>query len=176
LLDHESELVIREHATTPPAPSIMCSGLRHLLGFRFAPRIRDLNERRPLRPITARPLADPSRTCRRSDQCSRIEENWDETLRLAASIRAGTVSAFGHAARFLRLSAPEPRRARLAGDRADRAHPVHARRFDDLEQRCRTGSILNKGEGTQRVARAISSTVSASARPHRENQRHRASA
>ncbi|MFT2675520.1 Tn3 family transposase, partial [Escherichia coli] len=68
-------------------------GLCHLLGFRFAPRIRDLNERRlyslssldpwpTLRPLVARPV-----------NVRAIEADWDEALRLAASIRAGTVSA-----------------------------------------------------------------------------------
>jgi TnpA family transposase len=45
LLDYESELVIREHATTAGAVDHLF-GLCHLLGFRFAPRIRGLNERR----------------------------------------------------------------------------------------------------------------------------------
>lgn len=46
LLDHESELVIREHATDTAGAVDHVFGLCHLLGFRFAPRIRDLNERR----------------------------------------------------------------------------------------------------------------------------------
>ncbi|BCI73005.1 hypothetical protein SPKIRA_38350 (plasmid) [Sphingomonas paucimobilis] len=93
LLDHESELVIREHATDTAGAVDHVFGLCHLLGFRFAPRIRDLNERRlyslspldswpTLRPLVAGPV-----------KIRAIEENWDETLRLAASIRAGTVSA-----------------------------------------------------------------------------------
>ena len=63
------------------------------MGFRFAPRIRDLGERRlyalgdllpfpTLRLLVAGPI-----------NARAIEEHWDETLRLAASIKAGTVSA-----------------------------------------------------------------------------------
>jgi TnpA family transposase len=93
LLDHESELVIREHATDTADAVDHVFGLCHLLGFRFASRIRDLNERRlhslssldpwpTLRPLIAGPV-----------NVRAIEAHWDETLRLAASIRAATVSA-----------------------------------------------------------------------------------
>ena len=65
--------------------------LFHLLGFRFAPRIRDLSDRRlftiersrshgALDPMVAGPVT-----------MSTIEENWDEVLGLAASVRVGTV-------------------------------------------------------------------------------------
>lgn len=62
LLGHESELVIREHAIDTAGAVDHVFGLCHLFGFRFAPRIRNLNERRlygfsPLDPWpTLRPL------------------------------------------------------------------------------------------------------------------------
>lgn len=46
LLDHESGIAIREHATDTAGVVDHVFGLRHLLGFRFAPRIRGLGERR----------------------------------------------------------------------------------------------------------------------------------
>ncbi len=46
LLDHESQLEIREHSTDTAGAVDHVFGLCHLLGFRFTPRIRDLNERR----------------------------------------------------------------------------------------------------------------------------------
>jgi hypothetical protein len=42
LLDHESGIAIREHATDTAGAVDHVFGLCHLLGFRFAPRIRDL--------------------------------------------------------------------------------------------------------------------------------------
>lgn len=46
LLDHESGIAIREHATDTAGAVDHVFGLCHLLGFRFAPRIRDFGERR----------------------------------------------------------------------------------------------------------------------------------
>ncbi|MDD0645456.1 Tn3 family transposase, partial [Shigella sonnei] len=44
LLYHESDLRIEEHYTDTAGFTDHVSALRHLLGFRFAPRIRDLRE------------------------------------------------------------------------------------------------------------------------------------
>jgi TnpA family transposase len=114
LLDHESELVIREHATDTAGAVDHVFGLCHLLGFRFAPRIRDLDERRlyglspldlwpTLRPLVAGPV-----------NVRAIEADWDETLRLAASIRAGTVSASVMLRKMAGFSASKPGGPRIA--------------------------------------------------------------
>lgn len=176
LLDHESELVIREHATDTAGAVDHVFGLCHLLGFRFAPRIRDLNERRlyglsPLDPWpTLRPLVAGPVNVRA------IEADWDETLRLAASIRAGTVSA----SIMLRKLAGFPRQNPVA--RALREIGRIERTlfmldwFDDPDQRRRTGSILNKGEARNALARAIFFNRLGELRDRTfENQRHRAS-
>jgi TnpA family transposase len=176
LLDHESELVIREHATDTAGAVDHVFGLCHLLGFRFAPRIRDLNERRlyalspldawpTLRPLVAGPI-----------NVRAVEEHWDETLRLAASIRAGTVTASA----MLRKLAGYPRQNPVA--RALREIGRIERTlfmldwFDDPEQRRRTGSILNKGEARNALARAIFFNRLGELRDRTfENQQHRAS-
>jgi len=67
--------------------------LCHLLGFRFAPRIRDLPDRRLLtfrNPKQYGALKDLI-----ADQVDEdlIQRNWDDVLRLASSIREGKVSA-----------------------------------------------------------------------------------
>ena len=168
LLDHESELVIREHATDTAGAVDHVFGLCHLLGFRFAPRIRDLNERR----LYSLSSLDPWPTLRQlvagPVNVRAIEEDWDETLRLAASIRAGTVSA----SVMLRKLAGFPRQNPVA--RALREIGRIERTlfmldwFDDPEQRRRTGSILNKGEARNALARAAaiagSPAISVSAR------------
>src|SRR4029434_175159 len=46
LLYHESDLRIEEHYTDTAGFTDHVFGLMHLLGFRFAPRIRDLADRR----------------------------------------------------------------------------------------------------------------------------------
>jgi len=67
-------------------------GLCHLLGFRFAPRLRDLSERRPY--IVDRRADYGALNCLIGGAINlrKIEENWDEILRMTASIRAGTVA------------------------------------------------------------------------------------
>jgi TnpA family transposase len=47
LLHHECALEIREHYTDTAGAIDHVFGLCHLLGFRLAPRIRDLADRRP---------------------------------------------------------------------------------------------------------------------------------
>lgn len=176
LLDHESELTIREHATDTAGAVDHVFGLCHLLGFRFAPRIRDLNERRlyslsslapwpTLRPLVAGPI-----------NVRAIEEHWDETLRLVASIRAGTVTA----SVMLRKLAGYPRQNPVA--RALREIGRVERTlfmldwFDDPEQRRRTNSVLNKGEARNALARAVFFNRLGELRDRTfENQRHRAS-
>lgn len=118
-----------------------------------------------LRPLVAGPI-----------NVRAIEENWDETLRLAASIRAGTVSA----SVMLRKLAGYPRQNPVA--RALREVGRIERTlfmldwFDDPEQRRRTGSILNKGEARNALARAIFFNRLGELRDRTfENQRHRAS-
>ena len=46
LLYHESDLRIEEHYTDTAGFTDHVFGLMHLLGFRFAPRIRDLADKR----------------------------------------------------------------------------------------------------------------------------------
>ena len=67
-------------------------GLCHLLGFRFAPRFRDLSDRR--RYDVDRRADHGALDCLIGGAINlrKIEENWDETLRITASIRAGTVA------------------------------------------------------------------------------------
>jgi TnpA family transposase len=69
-------------------------GLCAALGFRFAPRIRDVFDQRLF--TIGRPEQDygPFNQLLTDRINTRvITENWDEVLRVAASIRHGTVSA-----------------------------------------------------------------------------------
>jgi TnpA family transposase len=110
LMHHESSIAIREHYTDTAGAIDHVFGLCHLLGFRFAPRIRDLPDRR-LYIVGARtsykafdPLIGGTIDVRG------IAENWDELLRLAASIKAGTVAPSA----ILRRLAAYPRQNALA--------------------------------------------------------------
>lgn len=92
MLYHETDLTIEEHYTDTAGFTEHVFALCHLFGFRFAPRIRDLGEKRlyvpeggsypHLNPLMGKPL-----------DIKLIEAHWDDLLRLATSMKLGTVTA-----------------------------------------------------------------------------------
>ena len=167
---------IRKHVTDIAKAVDHVFDLCHLLGSRLAPPICDLNERRlydlslldpwpTLRPFVAAPVT-----------VSAIEADCVETLRLLASIWTGTVNASVMLRKLASFFASKLGCPRIARDRADRAHPVMLDRFDDPEQRRRTGTILNKGEARNVLGSAIFLNRLGELRDRTfENQSHRAS-
>jgi Tn3 transposase DDE domain len=151
-------------------------GLCHLLGFRFAPRLRDLTDRRLY-------VADGHADHGALDSLiggvinlCKIEENWDETLRMTASIRAGTVAP----SVLLRRLAAYPRQNALA--RALREIGCLERTLfildwiSDPALRRRSNAGLNKGEARNALARALFFHRHGEIRDRTfENQRYRAS-
>ena len=155
LLYHQTGLQIEEHYTDTGGVTDHVFGLCPLFGFRFAPRIRDLKDRRlylfasqDAPPILA-PLVGGS-----IDQ-DHIAAHWDDVLRLGASIRAGTVTA---SAMLKKLSA-YPRQNGLAValrelGRIERTlFTLEWLKSMDLRRRATAG--LNKGEARNALARAV---------------------
>ena len=68
LLYHESDLRIEEHYIDTAGFTDHVFGLMHLLGFRFAPRIRGLADKRLLHPRRCEAVSDARRFDRRSRQ------------------------------------------------------------------------------------------------------------
>jgi TnpA family transposase len=91
LLHRECSLAIREHYTDTGAIDHVF-GLCGLTGFRFAPRIRDLADRRLYVVAGRPPYKALASIIGGAVNFNLIGENWDETWRLAASIKAGTVA------------------------------------------------------------------------------------
>jgi len=93
LLYHESDLRIEEHYTDTAGFTDHVFALMHLLGFRFAPRIRDLGETRLYIPKgqTAYDALKPM--IGGALNIKQIRDHWDEIMRLATSIKQGTVTA-----------------------------------------------------------------------------------
>ncbi|HBU0344697.1 TPA: transposase, partial [Klebsiella pneumoniae] len=93
LLYHESDLRIEEHYTDTAGFTDHVFALMHLLGFRFAPRIRDLGDTKlyipkgdaaydALKPMIGGTL-----------NIKHVRAHWDEILRMATSIKQGTATA-----------------------------------------------------------------------------------
>lgn len=92
LLHHESDLSIEEHYTDTAGYTDQVFGLSHLLGFRFAPRLRDLSDSKLY--VIGRPSDFPKieNLLRGQIDLKVIRKNYDDVLRLAHSIREGEVS------------------------------------------------------------------------------------
>jgi TnpA family transposase len=130
-------------------------GLCHLLGFRFAPRIRDLADRRLYVTDKAKLYPGLLPFIGGTINLKQILAQWPEILRLASSIRLGTVTS----SLILRKLASYPRQNGLA---------VALREFGRIERtlftldwlldknlRQRVTAGLNKGELKNTLAKAV---------------------
>lgn len=176
LLMHGSALSIREHYTDTAGATDHVSGMCHLLGFRFAPRVRDLKERRLYiidRTADYGPLQALVGGHVRMDL---VEEAWDDLLWLAASARTGTAAPSA----LLRRLAAYPRQNQLAKalrevGRIERTLAT-LDWLQDPELRRRSHAGLNKGEAEHALKRAVFFHRLGELRDRTfENQSHRAS-
>ena len=129
--------------------------LCHLLGFRFAPRIPNLDDRRlhTFGPATTWPTLEPF-IAGKIDEAL-ITTYWDDLLRLATSVRLGTVPA----SLMLRRLGSYPRQNGLAlalreVGRIERTL-VTLDWLDDPALRRQATAELNKGESRNALARAV---------------------
>ena len=93
LLYHESDLRIEEHYTDTAGFTDHVFALMHLLGFRFAPRIRDLGDTRLYIPRGEAACDALKPMIGGTLNIKHVRAHWDEILRLATSIKQGTVTA-----------------------------------------------------------------------------------
>jgi TnpA family transposase len=176
LLYHESDLRIEEHYTDTAGFTDHVFGLCHLLGFRFAPRIRDLADKRLYVPGKPGQWPALGPLIGASINTKLIEQQLGEVLRLAESIHQGTVTA----SLILRKLGSYPRQNSLALalreiGRIERTLFV-LEWLRDPALRRRVTAALNKGEAHNALARAVCFNRLGEIRDRSfENQRHRAS-
>ncbi|MCY9758311.1 Tn3 family transposase [Paenibacillus alvei] len=155
LLHHETDLSIEEHYTDTAGYTDQVFGLTHLLGFRFAPRLRDLSDSKLY--TIGKPSDFPKleKLLRGQINTKIIQENYDDVLRLAHSIREGTVSAslimgkLGSYARQNRLATA----LREMGRIEKTIFILDYISSEALRRKINRG--LNKGEAMNALARAI---------------------
>ena len=155
LLYHESDLRIQEHYTDTAGFTDHVFALMHLLGFRFAPRIRDLGETKLYVPNsvqdypTLRPMVGGTLNIKH------VRAHWDDILRLASSIKQGTVTA----SLMLRKLGSYPRQNGLAVALRELGRIERTLFILDwlqsVELRRRVHAGLNKGEARNSLARAV---------------------
>ena len=155
LLYPEADLAISVHHTDGGGVSDHVFALAHLLGFHFAPRIPNLADRKlyAFGPASTWPALSPFIAGKPDDKL--IAAQWDDVLRMTASVRTGTVSA----SLLLKRLGAYPRQNGLALalreiGRIERT--LHA--LDWLERpqlRRQATAELNKGESRNALARAV---------------------
>ncbi len=146
------------------------------MGFRFAPRIRDLPDKRLYIPGDAQRYPTLAGLVGGRLNVKQIRAQWDEVLRLAASIQQGTVTA----SLMLRKLGNYPRQNGLAVALRELGR-IERTLFtldwlQNVELRRQVQSRLNKGEAKNALARAVFFNRLGELRDRRfENQRYRAS-
>jgi len=155
LLYHESDLDLREHHSDTEGFTDQVFGATHVLDYRFAPRIRNMKKtkiftmRKPSRYPNLAPIVGGKANLKD------ISSNWDEVLRLMASVKTGTVTA----SLILKKLTNYPRQNGLA--KALREIGKIERSlfglawYQDLELRRCVNAGLNKGEARNALARAV---------------------
>ncbi|WP_413990777.1 Tn3 family transposase [Labrys okinawensis] len=155
LFDHDTILEIEELFTDTGGASDHVFALFCLIGKRFAPRLRNIKDRKfhtfekaDAYPTLANHIGAPINT-------TLIMEHWDELLRLAASITTRTVAP---SAILKRLSASskssELARALRELGRIERTlFMIEWYSTPALRRRCQAG--LNKGEAAHKLKRAV---------------------
>jgi TnpA family transposase len=176
LLYHESDLRIEEHYTDTAGFTDHVFGLMHLLGFRFAPRIRDLKDKNLYISGDSKNYPTLSVLIGGKINLKHIRAHWYEVLRLASSIRQGTVSA----SLMLRKLGSYPRQNGLAlalreiGRIERTLFTLNWLQHVEVRRRVQVG--LNKGEAKNALARAVFFNRLGEMRDRSfENQRYRAS-
>lgn len=155
LLDHRSGLRIAEHFTDTGGATDHVFGMLTLLGFGFAPRLRDIRDRRLhiLPGMKAPPLLGG--LAGDAVKVDLIEKHWEDLLRLAVSVGAGHVSA----SETLQRLAAYPRQNSLALALREIGRLQRSTFMldwlRDPELRRRAGAGLNKGEARNALARAV---------------------
>ncbi|CAN5134682.1 Tn3-like element TnAs1 family transposase [soil metagenome] len=176
LLYHETDLDIDEHYVDTEGYTDQVFAMCHLLGFRFAPRIRGFKDRKLYTMEKPSHYKDLAPLIGGRVRTKQIATHWDDILRLSASVKAGTVTA----SLILSKLASYPRRNGLAwalkeiGKIERTLFALEWMKSPLLRRRVTAG--LNKGEARNALARAVFFNRLGEMRDRSyEDQMHRAS-
>ena len=155
LLEQQTGLNPVEIMTDTAGASDMVFGLFWLLGYQFSPRLADAGESvfwRVDKTADYGVLNDLARSC---VNLNKIEEHWDDMMRIAGSLKLGIVQA-SELIRSL-LKSDRPSRLAQAIIEAGRINKTLylLNYVDDEDYRRRILTQLNRGESRHAVARAI---------------------
>ena len=154
LLDNDTALHPRAHATDTHGYTEGLFGLCHLLGFAFMPRIKDLKDQQLYRPGRAGVLPGALEGLfRGAVDADLIAEQWDQLTRVAASLRA-RLSPAHLVVRRLVGAAPGDRLARALTALGRLVKTIYVLRYLHEEDLRRGVQLqLNRGENRHALAR-----------------------
>jgi TnpA family transposase len=153
LLENQTSLEPKELMTDTAGYSDLVFGLFWLLGFQFSPRLADIGESRFWRLDRTADDGPLNGLARHRVHTKLIAQHWDDLLRVAGSLKLGTLSA-SDLIRALQRGSKRSLLARAIGELGRIPNTLHLLAFiDDPHYRRRILTQLNRGEGRHRLAR-----------------------
>ncbi len=155
LLEHQTSLTPNEVMTDTAGASEMVFGLFWLLGYQFSPRLADAGESIFWRMDKNANYGPLDKIARGVIKEHLIEDNWDDMMRIAGSLKLGTIRASELMKTLLKSDKPSSlAKAIKEVGRINKSRYL-LDLIDDEDYRRRILSQLNKGESRHNVARDI---------------------
>ena len=155
LLEQQTLMRPMEMMADTAAYSDVIFGLFYLLGYQFSPRIADIGEARFWRIDPNADYGSLNALSKNRIQTERIVRNWDDLLRIAGSLKMGTVSASELVRSLLRGKRPSGIARAIAelGRISKTLYLLHY--IDDEAYRRRILVQLNRHESRHSLAREV---------------------
>ena len=155
LLEHQTELQPRQLMTDSAGYSDIVFGLFWLLGFQFSPRLAELREARFWRIDPKANYGVLNGLARHRVKIALIIQHWDDLLRIAGSLKMGTVRA-SELIRSLQRGGRASTLGRAIGELGRIPKTLHLLNFiADSNYRRHILNQLNRGEGRGRLSRKV---------------------
>ena len=155
VLEQQTELQPTEIMTDTGAYTDTMFGIFHLLGYQFSPRLADIGGSRFWRVDQKADYGALNALAAQRINTTLITEHWEDLLRLAGSLKFGTVQASG----LIRTLQTKDRPTRLARALEEVGRLVKTlyilRYIEDEAYRRRILVQLNRGEGRHQLARMV---------------------
>jgi TnpA family transposase len=155
LLEQQTGLNPTEIMSDTTGASDMVFGLFWLLGYQFSPRLADAGEAVFWRMDKDADYSVLNDIARGQVKTRQIEQHWDDMMRIAGSLKLGTIQASELIRSLLRSERPSGlAQAIIEAGRINKT--IYLLNYiDDEEYRRRILTQLNRGEGRHGVARVI---------------------
>jgi TnpA family transposase len=155
LLEQQTSLQPQEIMTDTAGYSDVVFGLFWLLGYQFSPRLADIGEARYWRINATADYGALNGIARNQINTVLISSHWDDMLRVAGSLKLGTVSAVDLVRSLQRGNTPSTL-SRAIGELGRIAKTLYLLPYlDDETYRRRILTQLNRGEGRHSLSRVV---------------------